>query len=172
MSLLNLSTILLAVFLQMWRNFKVHINCWVGGGGGGGGGGGWENSNQAWRIPYWAHPPTLSSRWFLQKSQNVLDVAKIRTLYEEKDSIFPADALAPHSAMPPSAMILTMQDKHVIVYLKEGFPLPVLSQCWEMIMNCNYIFMFSTNKFDMTRVKMISYQYLNDQPSWMDKANK
>ena len=43
------------------------------------------------------------------------------------------DALASCIARSSVTMVLTMQDKWVLVFHKEGFQLPVLSQFWEII---------------------------------------
>ena len=43
-----------------------------------------------------------------------------------------ADTLAPSVASASAAKILTMQNKQVIVFLKEGFQAPAPSQCQEM----------------------------------------
>ena len=51
-----------------------------------------------------------------------------------------ADALAPYVARASAAMVVTMNDKQVLVYHME---MPALSQCYEMEIN---IFMFPQNK--------------------------
>ena len=48
-----------------------------------------------------------------------------------------ADALALCVTMLSSTMILTMQDKLIIVFHKEGFKLPVSSQWGKLIENAN-----------------------------------
>ena len=47
-----------------------------------------------------------------------------------------ADALAPYVAGTWAAVILTMQDKRILVFYKEGFQLPAATQFWEMIRKC------------------------------------
>ena len=42
-------------------------------------------------------------------------------------------AIAPCSARSSAEMVLTLHNKHVIVFNGEGFQLPVPSQRWEMI---------------------------------------
>ena len=48
-----------------------------------------------------------------------------------------ADALAPCVARASASMVLTMQDKQLLVFHKERFQRPVLSQDREMIENTN-----------------------------------
>ena len=50
------------------------------------------------------------------------------------------DALAPSISRLSVAMVLTTQDKQLLIFHKEGFPLPVPSHQWEMIEKCKYIF--------------------------------
>ena len=61
-----------------------------------------------------------------------------------------ADDLDPCVATPPATTVLNMKDKRDLVFHRKGFPLPVLSQCWEIIENGNMIFKFS--------IKIISAQ--------------
>ena len=42
----------------------------------------------------------------------------------------------------PCYMLVTMQDKMVLVFKETGFHIPVPSQCWEIIKNVNISFMF------------------------------
>ena len=51
--------------------------------------------------------------------------------------------LAPHITSPSAAMVLTMQDKHVLVLAKERFQLLMQSQFWEIIENANLYFLRS-----------------------------
>ena len=46
-----------------------------------------------------------------------------------------ADALAPGVARPSATLVLIMQNKQVLASHEEGFQLPKLSQCWEIIEN-------------------------------------
>ena len=48
-----------------------------------------------------------------------------------------ADVLAPDVAKASAAMLLTLQDKEVLVIHKERFQLSSSSQIWEMIDNTN-----------------------------------
>ena len=45
------------------------------------------------------------------------------------------DVLAMQGAKASATMVLTMEDKCVLVFHQEGFHLPVLFQCYEMIRN-------------------------------------
>ena len=62
-----------------------------------------------------------------------------------------ADDLAPCVARSSAAMVLTKQDKQVLIYHKDTFQLPVPSQWWEIIENAN-VFYVSRNKLSTTRV--------------------
>ena len=53
-----------------------------------------------------------------------------------------ADALAPCVAKSTASMILTVQDKYILVFLKKIFQLTAPSQCWEMIQIDANIFLF------------------------------
>ena len=46
-----------------------------------------------------------------------------------------ANALAPYVARTSAAMILTMQNRQVLVLFEEGFQLPLLYQCGDMTQN-------------------------------------
>ena len=48
-----------------------------------------------------------------------------------------ADALAPYVARTSAAMILTMQNRLVLVLFEEGFQLPASYQCGEMTQKVN-----------------------------------
>ena len=63
------------------------------------------------------------------------------------------DILVLYVARTSAAMILTMQDKWVLVFCKEGFQTPVPSQ-FEMIKNKVNMFVCFLNKFGTARVKM------------------
>ena len=52
------------------------------------------------------------------------------------------DALAPCVTRSSPTMVLTMQDKEVLVFGKEEFQLPELSQCFKMVENANDILIF------------------------------
>ena len=48
-----------------------------------------------------------------------------------------ADALAPYVARTSAAMILTLQNRQVLVLFEEGFQLPPSHQCGKMTQNVN-----------------------------------
>ena len=48
-----------------------------------------------------------------------------------------ADALAPLVARPSATMLLTMEDKQVLVIHKVRFQLPLPSEFWELLENLN-----------------------------------
>ena len=48
-----------------------------------------------------------------------------------------ADALAPCVTKSSAAMVLIMQDEHVLVFHEEGFQQPAPSPFWEMMENVN-----------------------------------
>ena len=50
-----------------------------------------------------------------------------------------ADDLAPGVPRLSVTMLLTMQDKGVLVFHEEGFQIPAPSQHWETIKNANMI---------------------------------
>ena len=63
-----------------------------------------------------------------------------------------ADGLAPYVTRSSAAMILIMQDKHIHVFHKEGFQLPLPPNCWKMRGKCTYNFKSSEKNFSMTSV--------------------
>ena len=50
-------------------------------------------------------------------------------------------------ARSSAAMVLTMQDKQVLVFHKEEFQQPAPSRCWNIVENANISFTFPKNKF-------------------------
>ena len=54
-------------------------------------------------------------------------------------NIITSDALAPCITRSSAAVVLTAQDKQVLVFLGGGFQWPGSSWCWEMVENANMI---------------------------------
>ena len=57
-------------------------------------------------------------------------------------SLLASNALDPCVAKSSATMLLTMQDKQVVVFHKEGFQLHATSQCLEMMRNANIFLWF------------------------------
>ena len=53
-----------------------------------------------------------------------------------------ADALAPFITRSSAIIILTMQDKWVLVFHEEEFQVHLPSECWEIIKNANIFLSF------------------------------
>ena len=58
--------------------------------------------------------------------------AETRILWDSWVNVMATDALAPWISRSSPTMLLTMQDKRVLVFNKNFFQLPVPSQCWQI----------------------------------------